>query len=127
MWGILPLSTRFMALESEQAGVNSQVEHQHGGRFHVECDAREGGCLRTTTNSFSIGAWQQIRRGQEMETWNSVSIISQEEADGSLWLRTIIFHPDWEEPVQIACLRSWPQHVPEEVASLQCDLEHKHL
>jgi len=116
-----------MPLESQLTRISSLVQHQHGGRFHLECDAREGWCLHATTNSFSIGAGQQIRRRQDVETWNSVSIFSTQEVDGSLSLRIIIFHPDWEEPLQIAHLRSRPQSASSEASGLECDLGHKHL
>jgi hypothetical protein len=42
-------------------------------------------------------------------------------------LRIIIFHPDWEEPLQIACLRSRPEDAFGQASTLECDLEHKHL
>jgi len=95
--------------------------------FHVHCDAGDEGSLRATTDSLSISAGQQIRQGHDVETWNSVAIYSKQEVDGSLSLRIIIFHPDWDEPLQIACLRSRPQDASGQAASLECDLEHKHL
>ncbi|SRR6266851_289883 len=116
-----------MPIESQQSGTSSQLQYQHGGNFHVDCEAGEEGSLRTTADSISISAGQQIRRGQDVETWNSVAIYSKEEVDGSLSLRIIIFHPDWEEPLQIADLRSRPQDASGQAASLECDLEHKHL
>lgn len=114
-----------MPVQSQQTGNNSQIYPQHAGLFHVECDAGQRGCLRTTTDTLSIDAGQQIRRGEDVVTWNSVSIFSKQEADGTLSLRIIIFHPDWEEPIQVACLRSWPQDASGQRPSLQCDFEHK--
>jgi len=119
-----------MPIESQRTGTSSQPQYQPGGHgvdFHVDCDAGEGGSLRTTADSLSISAGQQIRRGQHVETWNSVAIHSNHEVDGSLSLRILIFHPDWEKPLQIACLRSRPQDASGQAASLECDLEHKHL
>ena len=119
-----------MPIESQRTGTSSQPQYQPGGHgvdFRVDCDAGEGGSLRTTADSLSISAGQQIRRGQDVETWNSVAIYSKHEVDGGLSLRIIIFHPDWEEPLQIACLRSRPQDASGQAASLECDLEHKHL
>ncbi len=116
-----------MPIESQQTGISSQLQYQHGGHFHLDCDAGEGGSLRTTADSLSISAGQQIRRGQDVETWNSVAIYSKQEVDGSLSLRILIFHPDWDEPLQIACLRSRPQDASGQAASLECDLEHRHL
>lgn len=83
--------------------------------------------MRTATDSLSIMAGQQIRRGRDVEMWNSVAIYSKQEIDGSLCLRIVIFHPDWEEPLQIAQLRSRPQDASEQASSLECDLEHKHF
>lgn len=116
-----------MPVQSQQTGDHSQINPDHAGLFHVDCDAGRRGCLRTTTDTLSIHAGQQIRRGEDLEAWNSVSIYSMHEADGSFSLRVIVFHPDWEEPIQIACLRSWPQDASGQSPSLQCDLEHKHL
>src|SRR5215472_12537685 len=116
-----------MPIQSQKTGNNSRVKRQHTSPFQVECSAGERGSLRTTTDSLSINAGQQICRGEDVETWNSVSIYSSQETDGSLSLRVIIFHPDWEEPIQIACLRSWTQDAADRASSLQCDLEHKHL
>src|SRR6266851_7809301 len=116
-----------MPIESQLTGTSSQLQYQHGGHFHVDCEAGEGGSLHMATDSFSISAGQQIRRGQDVETWNSVGIYSRQEVDGSLSLRIIIFHPDWEEPLQIACLRSRPEDAFGQASTLECDLEHKHL
>ena len=116
-----------MPIESQQTGTSSQLQYQHGGHFHVDCEARKGGSLRMATDSLSINAGQQIRRGQDVETWHSVAIYSKQEVGGSLSLRIIIFHPDWEEPLQIASLRSRPQDASGHASSLECDLDHKHL
>ena len=119
-----------MPIESQLTGTSSQLQYQAAGHrvdFHVYCDAGDGGSLRTTTDSLSFSAGQQIRRGQDVETWNSVAIYAKQEVDGSLSLRIIIFHPDWDEPLQIACLRSRPQDASGQASSLECDLEHKHL
>ena len=116
-----------MPLESQQTGTSSQLQYQHGGHFHVDCHAGDAGSLRATADSLSTIAGQQIRRGKDVERWNSVMIYSTQEDDGGLSLRIIIFHPDWGEPLQIACLRSRPQGASGEAPSLECDLEHKHL
>ena len=116
-----------MPIESQQTGSSSQLRYQHGGHFLVDCEAGEEGSLRMTADSISIRAGQQIRRGQDVETWNSVAIYSNQEVDGSVSLRIIIFHPDWEEPLQIACLRSRPEDAFGQASTLECDLEHKHL
>jgi|SRR5580658_9812134 hypothetical protein len=119
-----------MPLEFQRTGTSSQLQYQPGDHrvdFHVNCNAGQGGSLRATTDCLSILAGQQIRRGQDVETWSSIAIYSKQEVDGSLSLRIVIFHPDWEEPLQIAHVRSRPQNESAGTLSLECDLEHKHL
>src|SRR5260370_7770589 len=98
-----------MPIESQQTGTSSQLRYQHGGHFLVDCEAGEEGSLRMTADSISIRAGQQIRRGQDVETWNSVAIYSNQEEDGSVSLRIIIFHPDPAEHHHIPTLRPLPQ------------------
>ncbi len=48
-----------------------------------------------------------LRRGA-LEIWDSVSVYTQVKPDGTLVVRVVVFHPDWEEPLQIACIRPRP-------------------
>jgi hypothetical protein len=41
--------------------------------------------------------------------WDSVAIESTVQQDGTLVLRVIVFNPDWDEPLQIASIRSRTQ------------------
>ncbi len=58
--------------------------------------------------------------------WESVGLYAQEEADGTLTVRVVVFNPEWDEPVQIACIRSRPQDK-DSLVPLACDLNHVQL
>ena len=66
---------------------------------------------------------QRIRRGGTLEMWNSLSVYCEEEASGALLLRVVVFNPDWDGPLQIAAIRSWPND-PRNLISLACNLDH---
>ena len=66
---------------------------------------------------------QRIRRDGVLEMWNSLSVYCEEEASGALLLRIVVFHPDWDGPLQIAAIRSWPND-PGNLIPLACNLDH---
>jgi hypothetical protein len=55
--------------------------------------------------------------------WDSVIIHGTEEADGTLAVRVFISNPDWQEQLQIACIRSRPDDR-ESLTALGCNLDH---
>ncbi len=63
-----------------------------------------------------------LRHGVE-ETWDSVAVEGREQQDGTLVVRVLVFNPDWDEPLQIACIRSRP-HDQECLTPLGCNLDH---
>ncbi len=97
----------------------------HNKRFRVSCDANQAGCFRALTGSLVIHIGQGIRRNDKEEMWDSVSVLCQEEGDGTLTVRVFIFDPDWDEALQIACIRSWPSDAsPGNLTPLGCNLDH---
>lgn len=66
---------------------------------------------------------QRIRRGAALDMWNSLSVYCEQERDGTLLVRVVIFNPDWDGPLQIAAIRSRPHDVTSLVA-LGCNLDH---
>jgi hypothetical protein len=75
--------------------------------FLIKCDAGESGQLCSSTQHASITVGQRILRDGAEEMWDSVVVLCQEEQDGALAIRVVLCHPDWDEPREIACLRSW--------------------
>jgi len=59
------------------------------------------------------------------EIWDSVTIQSREEGS-ELVIRVLVCHPGWDEPLQIACIRSQPK-IDSQTSGmelLRCTLEH---
>jgi hypothetical protein len=91
--------------------------------FRVSCDAGETGKFQAETDSLWVRVAQRIRRRGTEEMWDSVAIESTAEPDGTLVLRVIVFNPDWDEPLQIASIRSRPRDL-DSLTPLGCNLDH---
>lgn len=91
--------------------------------FRVSCDAAKTGNFRADTDSLWVKVAQRIRRRGTEDMWESVAIESTTEQDGTLVLRVVVFNPDWDEPLQIASIRSHPQDL-ESLTPLGCNLDH---
>lgn len=89
----------------------------------MSCDAGKAGRFRVDTDSVSVTVGQRVRRGGGQEMWDSVAVEGREEQDGTLVVRVLVFNPDWDEPLQIACIRSRPRD-PECLTTLGCNLDH---
>lgn len=55
--------------------------------------------------------------------WDSVAVEGKEDQDGTLVVRVLVFNPDWDEPLQIASIRSRPRD-PDFLSALGCNLNH---
>lgn len=95
----------------------------HSAGFRVSCEAGNTGKFQSETDSLWVRVGLRVRRRGTEELWDSVAIESMAEQGGTLVLRVIVFNPDWDEPLQIACLRSRPQDL-EALTSLGCNLDH---
>lgn len=93
------------------------------GRFQVSCDAGESGRFCFGTNSMWVKVGQRVRRQGVEEMWDSVTVECTEEQDGTLVARVLVFNPDWDEPLQIACIRSRPGDA-RSLTPLGCNLDH---
>lgn len=93
-------------------------------KFEVHCNADAAGELHVGTESLSVKIGQRVRRDGSEEIWHSVLIHCAEADDGSLTVRVIVCHFDWEQSRQIALIQSKPNHQ-EGTRILTFDLEHK--
>ena len=104
---------------------NETPASQDRAKFGVSCKAGGVTTLTTTADSLTIEAAVRIPRSNATELWPCVGIYAREEQDGGLGLQIVAFHPDWDEPVQIAYFRSPSRDVSPSGPALECDLEHK--
>jgi len=99
-----------------------RLEPPNGDPFKVHCDASDAGQFQSGARCAAITVGQRILRDGAEEMWDSVVVLCQEEEGGALAIRIVLCHPDWDEPREIACLRSWVgTQVPGETA-LECHL-----
>ena len=91
--------------------------------FRVDCNADKAGQFLVETGALWVRVGQRVLRNGAQELWDSVAIEAKKEQDGTLVVRVLVFNPDWDEPLQIACIRSRP-HDPECLTPLGCNLDH---
>ena len=75
-------------------------------KFEVRCDAMPDGQLQVKSKSLSVSVSQMIDGNKSEEMWQSVLVICDQGDDGSLTTKVIVCHPDWDQNLQIACIRS---------------------
>lgn len=92
-------------------------------RFRIRCEAGDDNRFRLTTESLTVTVGQRVLRDSDLEMWDSVSIYAKEDQDGNLVVEVLVFNPDWDEPLQIACIRSRPDD-PGCLTPLGCCLDH---
>jgi hypothetical protein len=91
--------------------------------FHVSLQAGGIGSCEMRPDILSVQVAQNVLRSSAPEVWNSVSIFCEQEPDGALVVRVLVFNPDWQGPLQIAELRSWPRDR-SSMTPLGCNLDH---
>lgn len=77
-------------------------------RFEVDCNAGDAGRLRVGTESLSVRVGQRVRMDGHEEIWHSVGVLAREDEERNLVIRVLVYHPDWEEGLQIATIKSRP-------------------
>jgi hypothetical protein len=97
------------------------------GKFVVRCDATPNGHLQVATQALSVAVSQSIKRDTTEEMWQSVLVICEENEDGLLTTKVIVCHPDWEQNLQIACIRSTAPAQGKPAPALEIDLKSAHV
>ena len=103
--------------------MKSILEPKDGRSFQVHCSAQPVGSFRAGADSLSVKIGQRISRFGAEEIWDSV-IIHGDASGDELTVRVLVCHPAWEEPQEIACIRSSPcvANPPDDGQSLNCTL-----
>ena len=96
-------------------------------RFEVHCDARPHGQLHVKSQAISVAISQPINQNDVEESWQSVLIICEQSPDGSLTTKIIVCHPDWDQNLQIACIRSGSAGKSKPGPAFEIDLKAVHV
>jgi len=95
----------------------------NGNGFRLSCDAGRAGKFRADTDSVLVTVSQRIRHLNTQGMWDSVYVEGKAEQDGTVVVRVLVSNPDWDERLQIACIRSRPDD-PECLTALGTNLDH---
>lgn len=87
--------------------------------FELECDAGDAGQFHSSAKRASVTVGQRILRDGVEEIWDSVVVLCEEEEGGALAIRVVLCHPDWDEPREVAVVRSSQKDAPLRVQLLR--------
>jgi hypothetical protein len=88
-------------------GVSNHLgQRTDGSKFEIHCDAGDAGELRFATDAVSVRVGQRLQINGGEQIWQSVGVYAQEDEEGNLVVRVLVFNTDWDEPLQIASLKS---------------------
>ncbi len=88
--------------------MSSVLEPKDNRAFGIDCSANPIGSFRAGADSLSVKIGQRISRFGAEEIWDSVVIHGDINGD-ELIVRVLVCHPAWDEPQEIACIRSSPR------------------
>ena len=74
-------------------------------KFQIHCAAGNAGSLHARTNAVSVRIGQRIGV-QAADFWDSIIILCEEAEEGVLSAKVIVCHPDWDQQLQVAHIRS---------------------
>jgi hypothetical protein len=92
-------------------------------KYEVRCIAKPHGELHVKTESVSVSISQAILRNGVEEMWNSILIICEQDENGTINAKVIISHPDWDQSLQIAAIKSSVNGENNSHSGLECDLK----
>jgi len=92
-------------------------------KYEVRCVAGPHGELHVKSESLSVSISQAIRRNGSEEMWNSILIICERDEDGAISAKVIVSHPDWDQNLQIAAIKSSFDAENNSHCGLECDLK----
>jgi len=92
--------------------------------FSARCEVRSVRHSFENAQNLCLCVSQRLRTRGAEQAWDTVIVQCGEEFDGTLAVKVIISNPDWDEPLQIANLRSRPRDS-NSLTALGCNLDHK--
>src|SRR3977135_2755248 len=88
--------------------MSSVFEPKDNRAFGIDCSANPVGRFQAGADSLSVKIGQRISRFGAEEIWDSVIIQGAASGD-DYTVRILVCHPSWDEPQEIACIRSSPR------------------
>jgi hypothetical protein len=94
-----------------------------GDDFQIACTGELRKQFIFGARCLSVTVGQRVCLNGTEKIWDSVGVYAERQPDGTLVVRVVVFSPDWDEPLQIACLRSRPEDATC-LTALGCNLNH---
>ena len=85
--------------------MKSVLDRKDNRLFQIDCSAEPTGSFRAGADRLSLRIGQRIRRLGAEQIWDSLIVEANNDGD-DLTIRVLLCHPDWDEPIEIACIRS---------------------
>jgi len=105
----------------------TRKERMYDPKFEIRCDASPNGQLHVKSHALSVAISQPISANNEHESWQSVLIICEESPEGLHTTKVIICHPQWDQNLQIACIKSRTPGPQFPQGTFEIDLKTTHL
>jgi len=74
--------------------------------FRIRCEGNRAGSFLASTDKLTVTVGQRIVRNGIREMWDFVFVSAEQSIDGQLKTRILLCHPDWDDPVELACIES---------------------
>ena len=97
-------------MKNDAAENNTRGTPENG--FRVDCNARRTGKFCVCTESLSVKIGQRFKTDGSvgLQAWDSVLVSCERAGDGALDIQILLFHPDWDEPRQLALIKARPNN-----------------
>ena len=76
-----------------------------GKPFRIHCDASAEGALDVRADRASVAFGQTVLRNGCRQVWDFILVLA-EQSENLLTTRVLLCHPDWDEPLEVASIRS---------------------
>lgn len=122
-------SAKSADIRSDPDTIASAVSYARGSSlsmFSARCEVRDTSSSFKNVQNLRLSISQRLRTRGVEQSWDTVVVQCGEECDGTLTVKVIISNPDWDEPLQIANLRSRPCDV-NSLTALGCNLDHQSI
>jgi hypothetical protein len=94
-------------------------------QFQLHCEAGASGRFEIGAATLSLRIGQLIFQEESQRMWDSVVIHCTQIEDGSLLVKIDVCNPSWDEPLQIASLKSRTTASGSDIPLVSFDLTHK--
>jgi hypothetical protein len=110
----------YMPLNAAQPSLGTSPQDNP---FKIRDEVGDGNRFGVQADSIIATVGQRVLKEGASGMWDSIGVFAKQTAEGDLIVEVLVFNPDWDEPLRIACIRSRPADR-SCLTPLACSLEH---